>query len=173
MRKNLGRVWAFIDGANLDQAIRRLDWHFDYARFRVWLRERHGVERAYLFLGYLLQFERVYAARRADGYEMEFREVTFDPLTGKAKGNCDADLVLKVAVDCCERRFDRAVIVSSDGDYAGLVDFLKERGALECVVSPSAAERCSYLLRKLSVPMVYLPKFRDAVESPTKRKSPP
>jgi len=48
----------------------------------------------------------------------------------------------------------RAVIVTSDGDYAGLVKFLKEKGTFLSLISPS--NKCSYLLRKLNIPIVYL-----------------
>ncbi len=173
MRK-LGRVTAYIDGANLDKAARALGWRFDYRRFRVWLREKRGADRAVLFLGYRPEFSGVYAARRGDGYEIEFREITIDPATGKVKGNCDADLVLRAAVDCCEGAFGRAVIVSSDGDYAGLVKFLMARGALEVLVSPAPWRKCSMLLKRLDPPLVYLDEIRDAVEAEAspKKKSP-
>ena len=46
---------------------------------------------------------------------------------GKHKGNIDADLVLQAVVDCCEGRFDKAVIITSDGDFYSLVNFLYQR----------------------------------------------
>ena len=82
-----------------------------------------------------------------------FKETTHDG-DGKVKGNCDADLVLKTAVDYFEKNFNNAILISSDGDYACLAQFLKERGALRALVSPS--NKCSYLLRKLNVHLVYL-----------------
>lgn len=81
------------------------------------------------------------------------KEITYDG-TGKVKGNCDAELVLKVAVDYYEKQFDKAVIVASDDDYACLVRFLKEKSVFLSLVSPS--NKCSYLLRKLNIPIVYL-----------------
>ena len=50
MKQNQNNV-AYIDGTNLHNGTKQLDWHFDYARFRVWLREKYGVQQAYLFLG--------------------------------------------------------------------------------------------------------------------------
>ena len=40
---------AFIDGQNL---YRGLDWDLDYARFRVYLRDKYHIEEAYYFIGY-------------------------------------------------------------------------------------------------------------------------
>ena len=70
--------------------------------------------------------------------------------------------VLKTVVDYYEKKFDQAVIVSSDGDYAGLVKFLREKGVLDSVISPS--NKCSYLLRKLNIPLIYLDTQRKKLE---------
>ena len=59
-----------------------------------------------------------------------FKEVIYDG-DGKAKGNCDADLVLQATRDAYEDKFGSAIIVSSDGDYAGLVKFLKRARKIE------------------------------------------
>lgn len=43
--------FAYIDGANLHSGIKNLGWELDYARFRVWLKEKYNVQKAYIFLG--------------------------------------------------------------------------------------------------------------------------
>lgn len=48
---------------------------------------------------------------------------------GKPKGNVDAELVLQAMIDY--RDYERAVIVTSDGDFACLVRYLYEEGKLE------------------------------------------
>ena len=88
---------------------------------------------------------------------MVYKEITYDG-DGKVKGNCDADLVLKVTRDFYEGRFSQALLVASDGDYAGLVAFLREKGKFRTLLSPS--NTCSFLLRKLNVPIVYLDQLR-------------
>lgn len=74
-------------------------------------------------------------------YVLVYKEVTYDE-RGKIKGNCDADLVLKSVVDFYEKRSENAIIVASDGDYAGLVKFLKEKNVLRTLLSPS--NKCSF-----------------------------
>ena len=44
-----------------------------------------------------------------------FKEVTYDN-HGKAKGNVDAELVLQAMIDFPD--YEKAVIVTSDGDFA-------------------------------------------------------
>ena len=90
---------------------------------------------------------------------------------GKAKGNCDADLVLQVTRDTYENKFDQAVIVSSDGDYSSLVKFLKEQGRLKIILSPHTKEFCSILLKRTDAPIAYLNDQKSILQA-QKEKTP-
>ncbi len=145
--------FAYIDGANLHKGIADLGWKLDYKRFRVWLKDKYKVETTYLFIGLISENKDLYTRLQEMGYVLVYKEITYDG-AGKVKGNCDADLVLKATVDFYENKFDKAILVSSDGDYAGLVKFLKEKESFLSIVSPS--NKCSFLLRRLNTPLVYL-----------------
>ena len=153
---------AFIDGANLHKGAASLGLNLDYGRFRIWLKEKYGVDAALLFIGYVSSNKALYGRLRQAGYQPVFKETTRDG-TGNIKGNCDADLVLWCVRGTYGSQYEKAVIVSGDGDYAGLVRFLRGRDALECVVSPGA--RCSILLMRTGAPITYLRDIRVRVES--------
>lgn len=144
MKKEKTRNYAFIDGQNLNLGIRELGWHLDFERFRVYLREKYGVERAYYFIGYLEENRDLYKALQEAGYILIFKPIVRDS-DGKAKGNVDADLVLQAMIDLPE--YDKAVIVTSDGDFYCLVRYLYNKGKLCVVLSPNR-EKCSALLKK-------------------------
>lgn len=161
---------AFIDGANLHKGVKELGWKLDYHHLRVWLKDKFKVNNAYIFLGLIPDQKDLYIKLQEAGYILIYKEITYDG-TGKVKGNCDADLVLKVIRDFYEQKFSQAVIISSDGDYSGLVKFLKEKRVFLSLVSPS--NKCSYLLRKLNIPIVYLETQRKKIEyKPLKEKAP-
>ncbi|MEK7623518.1 MAG: NYN domain-containing protein [Patescibacteria group bacterium] len=155
------KINAYIDAANLHKAIQELGWVLDYGRFRVWLKDKYRVDQVYLFIGLVPKHKDMYTRLQEAGYTLVYKEVTYDG-AGKVKGNCDADLVLKVVVDYFERKFDAAILVSSDGDYAGMVSFLKEKGAFRSLVSPS--NHCSFLLRKLNISIVHLHTQRNNIQ---------
>jgi len=92
---------------------------------------------------------------RARGTNLFFKEVIYDG-DGRAKGNCDADLILQAARDYYEDGVISVVLVSSDGDYTPLVKFWMEKGVHCVVVSPAPTKKCSILLKKTGVPIVYL-----------------
>jgi uncharacterized LabA/DUF88 family protein len=152
---------AYIDGANLHKGSQKLGWTLDYKRFRVWLKDKYQVEEVYLFIGLLPKNKDLYTALQQAGYILVYKEVTYDG-SGRVKGNCDAELVLKMTSDYYEKNYDQAILVSSDGDYAGLVSFLKEKNAFDTIISPNS--NCSFLLRKLNTPIVYLNDKRSLLQ---------
>ena len=147
--------YAFIDSQNLNLGIQKLGWKLDYRKFRVYLTEKYGVKKAYIFIGFVALNQSLYDRLQEAGFILEFKEVIYDG-DGKAKGNCDADLVLQATRDAYENKFGEAIIVSSDGDYAGLVKFLKERGKLRIILSPHTQDLCSILLKRTDAPIAYL-----------------
>jgi len=165
-----GNNLAYIDGANLYKGVVDLGWSLDYKRFRVWLSEKYGVKAAYIFIGLIPKYKALYKYLQESGFILVYKEVTYDD-NGLVKGNCDAALVLNAVSDFYEKRFDQTIIVASDGDYAELVGFLKEKGVLRMVISPS--NRCSYLLRKQNIPLLYLDTQREKLKMNTRKEKAP
>ena len=155
--------FAYIDGANLHKGIEELGWRLDYKRFRVYLRDKYSVQRAYIFLGFVAGNTNLYRNLQDWGYTIVFKPTIPDG-KGEIKGNCDAELVLQSVSDMYEGLYDEAVLVSGDGDFACLVTFLVEKKRLEVVLSPSH-KKASVLLRK-AVPesIVFLERFRSRLE---------
>jgi len=147
--------FAYIDGANLHKGIKSLGWDLDYKRFRVWLSEKYGVKNAYLFIGLVPKHKDLYKYLTEAGFALVFKEVIYDG-DGKAKGNCDADLVFQTTKDFYEKKFDNAIIVTSDGDYSSLVKFLNDGRKLIAVLSPSTQDKCSILLKRTGAKISYI-----------------
>lgn len=161
---------AYIDGANSHKGIASLGWKLDYGRFRVWLSEKYKVRVAYIFVGLIPKYSALYQYLQECGFVLIFKEVIYDG-DGKAKGNCDADLVLKTVCDAYEDKFDRAILVSSDGDYAGLVKFLQEKEKIETILSPANQKKCSILLKRTEARISYL-SDQNTILAKQERKNP-
>src|SRR3989338_658026 len=146
---------AYIDAANLHKGVENLCWHINYRRFRVWLKEKYGIKQAYIFIGLVPKYKDLYTTPQEAGFTLIFKEVVYDG-EGKIKGNCDANLVLKATQDAYENTFEKAVLVSSDGDYAGLVKFLQEKEKFLAIVSPAISKKCSILLKRTGAKIAYL-----------------
>ncbi len=166
MKKN----HAYIDAANLHRGVKRLRWSMDYKRFRVWLKEKYHVSKAYIFIGLIPKYKDLYTDLQEAGFTLIFKEVVYDA-EGKIKGNCDTDLVLKVVQDAYENAFDKAIIVSSDGDYASTVRFLMERGKLGVILSPAPEKKCSILLKRTKAAISYINDQKNILKA-QKEKAP-
>lgn len=168
MKKELHN-YAFIDGANLHKGILQLGWKLDYKRFRRWLQDKFGVDKAYIFLGFIPENTGLYRDLQNAGYVVVFKPTILDS-DGEIKGNCDAELVLQAVDDMHEKLYQKAVIVSGDGDFACLVKFLQEKDRLLAVLCPNH-QKASILLRR-SVPdkIFFVERFRNILEFHRKQK---
>ena len=137
---------AFIDSNNLYKAVETLGWKLDNAKFRIFLLDKYDVQKAYLCIGYLPQNQAMYTRLQQKGYILVFKPVLMLK-DGTTKGNCDADLVLRAMVEY--PNYERAVIVTGDGDYYSLIDYLKSQDKLEQVLIPDE-KRYSALLKKVN-----------------------
>lgn len=160
--------YAFIDSQNLNLGIQRAGWKLDWKKFRVFLKEKYNVENAYMFIGYLPENEDLYNQMHEAGYlvalkptlemfataEEQAREDKDKPPT---KGNVDAELVMFVMKEL--PNYDKAIIVSGDGDFYSLIEYLKDRKKLLHIMTPNW--RYSTLLKPFESYIIRLDTLRD------------
>ncbi len=157
MAKSKKNNIAYIDGANLHKGIKTLPWDFDHAKFRVWLLEKYNVVEAYIFLGLVSSDKNMelYLRLESQGYILIFKEVVVNS-NGRTKGNCDADLIVLLMQHLYGGLFDKAILISSDGDYIPLIKLLIHENKIEVLVSPYNRSLCSIILRRSNVRIVYI-----------------
>lgn len=147
-RSKKRQVYAFIDNQNLNMTIQNLGWKIDWIKFRKFLTQKYGVTKAFMFIGYVPEFQDMYEFLHEAGYAIVLKP-TFDITRAQPesaekkdteekkpiKGNVDAELVLWAVKEM--KNYDRAVIVSGDGDFYTLVEYLEREGKLLKLLSPS------------------------------------
>jgi uncharacterized LabA/DUF88 family protein len=148
------RNYAFIDGQNLHLGTTGAEepWVINLDRFRVYLQEKYSVEKAFYYLGYIKEgedIERLYEHIQSAGFVLVFRQHN-SAMLGKKKGNVDSDIIFNVMRRMYDREdFDNVVLVSGDGDYKMLVDFLIAENRFEKILFPNTKYRSS-LYKKIS-----------------------
>lgn len=140
MRKK--SVYAFIDSQNVNLSIKDQGWILDLRRFRVYLKEKYGVKKAFLFLGYVAKYRKMYAQFRKFGYVLIFKPTL---VSGVIKGNVDAEIILHAMIE--HDNYDKAVLVSGDGDFYCLVEYLAKKRKLRCLLVPNRHSYSSLLKR--------------------------
>ncbi len=141
--KNKQKNYAFIDSQNVNLATRDQWWSLDWARFFIYLKEKYQVQEVYLFIGYIQSNQDLYNFLQKCWYILVFKPV-LELKSWKTKWNVDAELVLQTMIDY--DKYDKAVIVTGDGDFACLVRHLRKNNKLRRLIVPNK-DKYSVFLR--------------------------
>lgn len=149
MRRRRGRpnVYAFIDSQNLNLGVQKAGFKMDWRKFRQYLKDQYNVTQAFMFIGYMPENESLYEQMHDAGYAVVLKptlDIQSVPEEGKeqgdgqkppTKGNVDADLVLYAMKEL--PNYKKAIIVSGDGDFFGLIEYLAKENKLLHVLTPN------------------------------------
>jgi len=142
------KTYAFIDSQNLNLGVRSQGWKLDWKKFRQYLRNKYAVSKAYLFIGQVVGNESLYAFLQECGYILIFKPTLYrhEKDTVIVKGNVDAELVLHAMIQY--KNYNQAVIVTGDGDFHCLIEYLEGKEKLMKILAPT--RHYSSLLRKFN-----------------------
>ncbi len=151
-------IYAFIDSQNLNLAIKNdiydknkkliyKGWTLDFGKFYFLLKKKYKVAKAFLFIGYKAGNENLYTYLQKMGYILIFKPILVSKDGNVVKGNVDAELVLQAMIEF--PNYDKAIIVSGDGDFHCLIEYLISRNKLYKLLIPNKKSYSS-LLRKFA-----------------------
>ena len=149
----MSKLNIYIDGNNLYRSAKELGFEIDYKKFRGWLRQKYNPETVYLFIGLVPERVKFYEYLQKCGYILVFKQTI--SVGEKIKGNCDAELVLKAVSDYYTKSFGSCILVTGDGDFGCLVEFLKDNNSMNIIISPDK-NKCSILLRNKNTEINFL-----------------
>lgn len=152
-------VYAFIDSQNLNMGVKSMGWSIDYRKFRQYLRNKYRVVNAYIFIGYIVGNESLYTHLQQCGFILIFKP-TMELPGGKVKGNVDAELVLHSMIEL--PNYSKAIIVSGDGDFRCLIEYLDKQGKLSKIMAPN--KHFSGFLRQFNHYITRVDLLRSALE---------
>jgi uncharacterized LabA/DUF88 family protein len=167
---NKKRVSIFVDGANMFYTQKKgLGWFFDPAKLLRVLRSDDELTDAYWYMGLKQppdpRDENFIRFLAYAGYVVRTKglKTIYDSETGETsqKANLDVEIVMDMfnTVD----NYDKAILLSGDGDFERALELLRSRGKEICVVSTQnwiAAE----LRMAVGSHFVDLQELRDRIE---------
>ncbi len=125
--------YAFIDWQNLYQW---LDWDLDYKKFRIALKDKYKVQKAYYFIGFKWNENSLYEKLQEAGFILVFN-LKWENLKSNKKWNVDTNLVFNVMKKIIHDDFWNVILVSWDWDYKMMVDYLVDIEKFEKVIAPN------------------------------------
>lgn len=179
-----GGNYAFIDSQNLNLGTQRMGWKLDWRKFRQYLSDKYGVTTAYMFIGYMSENEALYEYMYELGYLVVLKptvDVSATPDPDKSaknkaktdekdkpnvKGNVDAELVLYAMKELSN--YHQAIIVSGDGDFFSLAEYLQEQNKLAHILTPNW--QYSSLLKPFEPKIIRLDQLRKQLAYHDRKK---
>ena len=158
------KIYAFIDSQNVNLGVRSLGWKLDWRKLRQYLRNKYNVDKAYLFIGKIAGNESLYAFLEKCDYILIFKPTLYQHKGSKTiiKGNVDAELVLHTMIQY--KNYQKAIIITGDGDFHCLIEYLDGKGKLLKILAPT--KHYSSLLRRFNQKhyIVRIDLLRDSLE---------
>jgi uncharacterized LabA/DUF88 family protein len=156
-----GKVYVFIDAANTFYAQRTLGWKIAYAKLMGYFRKECGEDvKCFIYLAYdeNKQSERKFLDMLdINGYILRtkaIKKIRISAHRDKHKGNLDMELAFEM-VELSDK-YETAILVSGDSDFAVPIDRIKKKGKRIIVISTRGRvakellERAKFIdLRKL------------------------
>jgi len=168
MKSKKPAIYAFIDSQNLNLGVRSQGWKLDWSKFRQYLRNKYNVSKAYLFIGQVAGNESLYTTLQECGFLLIFKPTQEHIIDGKIqiKGNVDAELVLHTMIQYS--KYHKAIIVSGDGDFHCLIEYLHHKNKLYRILVPN--KKYSKLLHKFNSYIVRIDLLKQSLENKKKTK---
>jgi len=164
MKHTISKNYAFIDSQNLNLGVQSAKWKIDYKKFRLYLKNKYNIVQAFLFIGLVSNNQKLYTVLQQAGFVLIFKPTVRYFENGKktVKGNVDAELVLHAsAIEY--NNYDKAIVVSGDGDFACLIEYLEKNNKLLHLMTPN--KKYSKLLRPFSKYILDISQFKNSIES--------
>ena len=161
-----GKVYVFIDAANILYSQQSLGWRVDYKRLKEYFKKECDLQALYFYTGrvgandkqnsFLKKLEHL-------GYIVKAKEVKRIRVSKSAyewKGNLDVELTIDVLGNI--RDFETLVLMSGDSDFAPLLDAVKAQYKRVLVMSTKGhvakelLDRAKYInLKKIKDQIAY------------------
>ena len=155
-----GRVYVFIDAANILYSQQTLRWRVDYKKLKEYFEKECDLKRMYFYTGRVGENHKQNSFLKkleSSGYEVRAKEVKRIKISRSAyewKGNLDVELTIDVLGNI--GNFDTLILMSGDSDFAPLLDAVKIQRKRVLVmstkghVSKELLDRAKYInLKKL------------------------
>lgn len=173
---NKETVFAFIDAQNIAKGIETAGWKINWSTFRKWLVKHYNVSEAHMYIGYMVDNRDLYLQLNNNGFIINLKEILPAPnsissASSEVKGNVDVDLTIGVWQEF--NNYDKAIIVSGDGDFSSLIQHLRDQNKLSAIIVP---QLYSSLFKQFDEYIVELSNYKEElvyVKKSKAKKKPP
>lgn len=148
------KIRIYIDAANILLSAKNIDFDLDLNKLFIHLKDKYKECHIIFFIGDIAVLKAMHETLRLNSVEVCIKQVAREG--GKLKANCDVDLTNRVTVDVERDLIDMAIIMTGDGDFAVLFDYIKQMQKYSKCISMSRANTSIFLRRRQYLSTVFL-----------------
>ncbi len=155
--KTRSRNSLYIDAANLIMTCRDLGIVYDLQFLLQYLKDRYRIKQCVYFTAKLQNLRQDYDLLQKMGVETVFKKIYFEG--NKIKANCDVQIANRITQDVLENKIDNVFLLSGDGDFASLLDFVKEKNKQAYSIGVVSNKTSKLLKEKRKFNVTFLEEF--------------
>lgn len=128
------RTYAFVDASNIIYGARAEGWFIDLKKLITYLKNKFKTKKVFFYYGKdskSPEKEKFLKKLESFGYILRVKEIK--RFGNKSKANCDVDLTIDALLYLDE--YERAIILSGDGDFLPLYQVMKKRKKTVIIIS--------------------------------------
>ena len=134
--KKLTTTYAFIDASNIIYGAREEGWFIDQKKLFQYLKNKFSVSKAFFYYGKDSKSQKkedFLKKLKSFGYILRVKEIK--RYGNKTKANCDVDLTMDMLLKIKE--YQKAIVLTGDGDFAPLFSYLiSQKKRITVISSP-------------------------------------
>ena len=133
----INTTYAFVDASNIIYGARAEGWFIDLKKLIIYLRNRLKVKKAFFYYGRDSKSEKKEKfLNKLEEFGFTLRVKEIKRYGTRIKANCDVDLTMDMLI--MEKQYERAIVLTGDGDFAPLFFYLisKKKKQITVISSP-------------------------------------
>lgn len=134
-----GKVYVFIDAANIFYAQKTLKWRISYKKLIDYFKRECDIGHCFIYTGKMtgdINQQRFLDMLDINGFVVRTKEIKkIYTNKGLEKKKCNFDVEMTLDIIATIPKFDTAVLISGDSDFAPVIDKLKLEGKRVIVIS--------------------------------------
>ncbi len=153
----------YIDAANIILSAQGIDFDLDLNLLFQYLYDKYRNCKIVFFVGDVEYLKTIVNIITEHGVELVVKQTVREG--GKIKANCDVELTNRITVDVERNIVQKVIIMSGDGDFVALTDYVRYMGKCVLCISVTPKNTSIFIKHRSYLRIMYLIQVRELLEN--------
>ncbi len=144
----------YIDAANIILSCKNINFDLDLNNLFKYLKDKYKECSIVFFIGDVGYLNDIRSILVNNNIEICIKKITIEG--GKVKANCDVEITNRITVDIERKLVDFAILMTGDGDFAHLYDYILSMGKQTKCIAATFKNTSIFLRRRDYLKITFL-----------------